>query len=72
MSLIGIDLGTTTTEAAFYKNNKVEMIKNLEEGDSTVIPSVVLIENDEVKVGIKAKNQMVIKPENTVIEVKNL
>lgn len=70
MSIIGIDLGTTTSEVAYYKENHGEIIKNLQEGDSAIIPSVVMIENNNVLVGIKAKNQMILKSKNTVIEVK--
>lgn len=72
MSIIGIDLGTTTSEVACYKNGEGIIIKNLQEGDSAIIPSVVLIEGDSIKVGTKAKNQIVLKPNNTVIEVKRL
>lgn len=72
MSIIGIDLGTTTSEVAYYVNGKAEIIKNIQEGDSTVIPSVVLIEDGDIKVGQIAKNQMILKPKKTVIEIKKL
>lgn len=72
MKVIGIDLGTTTSEVAFIKQGNATIIPNIEEANSTVIPSVVLIENDSVKVGIKAKNQMLLKPEKTICEVKRL
>lgn len=72
MSIIGIDLGTTTSEVACYKNGEGIVIKNFQEGDSAIIPSVVLIEGNSIKVGAKAKNQMVLKSNNTVIEVKRL
>lgn len=70
MSIVGIDLGTTTSEVAFYKNGEGIIIKNIQEGDSTIIPSVVLINNNEIKVGNKAKNQMVLRPKNTISEIK--
>lgn len=72
MKVIGIDLGTTTSEVAFIKQGNATIIPNIEEANSTVIPSVVLIENDSVKVGIKAKNQILLKPEKTICEVKRL
>lgn len=70
--IIGIDLGTTTSEIAYVKDGKPCIIRNIEEGDEHVIPSVVSIEGDEVKVGKKAKNQILLKPEFTVSEVKRI
>lgn len=70
MGIIGIDFGTTTSEVAYYKNGKAQVIKNVQEGDSYVVPSVVYIEGNNIKVGTKAKNQMVLKPNNTISEVK--
>lgn len=72
MNLIGIDLGTTTSEVAIYRNGNSETIKNIKEGDTAIIPSVVLIENNKIIVGVKAKNQMILKPKNVVSEVKRL
>lgn len=72
MGIIGIDFGTTTSEVAIYKNEKATIIKNIKEGESNIVPSVVLIEGNNVKVGLKAKNQIVVKPNNTVIEIKKL
>lgn len=70
--IIGIDLGTTTSEIAYVKDGKPCIIRNIEEGDEHVIPSVVSIEGDEIKVGKKAKNQLLLKPELTVSEVKRI
>ena len=56
--IIGIDLGTTTSEIAYVKDGKPCIIRNIEEGDEHAIPSVVSIEGDEIKVGKKAKNQI--------------
>lgn len=70
--IIGIDLGTTTSEIAYVKDGKPCIIRNVEEGDEHVIPSVVSIEGDEIKVGKKAKNQLLLKPELTVSEVKRI
>ncbi|MBQ1994286.1 MAG: Hsp70 family protein [Lachnospiraceae bacterium] len=67
--IIGIDLGTTTTEAAVYRNGKIEMITDSQ--GKIVTPSVIgLDENNEFIVGERAKAQYLIAPERTVIEVK--
>lgn len=66
--IVGIDLGTTTSEIAYIKNGKPEIIKN---GYSSITPSVVgLDKNMEVIVGQAAKNQLVSARERTVAEVK--
>ena len=66
--IVGIDLGTTTSEIAYIKNGKPEIIKN---GYSSVTPSVVgLDKNLEVLIGQPAKNQLVLFRERTVLEVK--
>ncbi len=43
MAFIGIDLGTTTSEASVYKNGKVEMIKN--EYSEDITPSFVSLDS---------------------------
>ncbi len=66
--IVGIDLGTTTSEIAYIKNGKPEIIKN---GYSSITPSVVgLDKNLDVLVGQPAKNQLVSAKERTVAEVK--
>lgn len=66
--IVGIDLGTTTSEIAYMKNGKPEIIKN---GYSSITPSVVgLDKNLEILVGQPAKNQLVSAKERTVAEVK--
>lgn len=66
--IVGIDLGTTTSEIAYIKNGKPEIIKN---GYSSITPSIVgLDKNFNVIVGIEAKNQMVTAMDRTVVEVK--
>ena len=66
--IVGIDLGTTTSEIAYIKNGKPEIIKN---GYSSITPSVVgLDKNMEILVGQPAKNQLVSAKERTVAEVK--
>lgn len=69
--IIGIDLGTTTSEIAYIKNGKPEIITN--KLGNRITPSVVGISDDnEVIVGTLAKRQAALKPEKTVMEVKRL
>ena len=69
--LIGIDLGTSTTEAAIYRNGRPEMILNLD--GTPVTPSAVGIDRDGNWVaGSRAKAQYLLEPERTAIEVKRL
>lgn len=68
-TVIGIDLGTSTTEAAILRNGKPEMILNFE-GDA-ITPSVIGVDASGAYVfGKRAKAQYLMEPENTVIEVK--
>ncbi len=68
-TVIGIDLGTSTTEAAVYRNGKTEMIPNPE--GKIVTPSLVGIDDGgNWVVGEKAKAQLILSPENTAMEVK--
>ena len=60
--LIGIDLGTSTTEAAVYRNGKPEMILNLE--GEAVIPSAVGIDDAGNWIaGARAKAQYLLSPD---------
>lgn len=68
-AIIGIDLGTSTTEAAIYRNGEKELILN---PDGVVItPSAVGIdESGNWVIGDRARSQYLLRPENTAIEVK--
>ncbi len=67
--VIGIDLGTTNSVAAYLENGQPKIIPSAEGGNLT--PSVVSFNEDgSVVVGILAKRQAVANPENTVIESK--
>lgn len=69
--IIGIDLGTSTSEVAVLENGKPVIIKN-REGD-VITPSVVGInEEGEIIVGRNARDQYLLKPRDTVMEVKRL
>ncbi|MDP4142900.1 MAG: Hsp70 family protein [Bacillota bacterium] len=71
MSIIGIDLGTTTCEIAYIKDGRPEIIPN--EFGLKVTPSVVGVTDDgEYIAGEYAKRQLVLKPDKTVAEIKRL
>lgn len=70
--IIGIDLGTTTSEIAYVKDGVPVIISNDKYGYGTVIPSVVTIKDNEIVVGKTAKRQIVARAESTVCEVKRL
>ena len=67
--IIGIDLGTSTTEAAIYRNGKAEMILNLS-GEAVTPSAVGVDDNGNWIVGDRARAQLLLSPENTAIEVK--
>ncbi len=69
--IVGIDLGTSTSEVAILVDGKPFVIPN-HLGES-ITPSVVGIsEEGEVIVGKEARDQLLLKPNDTVIEVKRL
>lgn len=67
-NVIGIDLGTTNSEAAVFENDSVRLIKNRENREIT--PSAAAKINGEIRVGGAAKDNAVLAPENTVLEIK--
>jgi len=69
--IVGIDLGTSTSEIAVFEDGKVVVIKNL--SGEYITPSVVGISiGNELVIGKEAKDQLIIRPESTVMEVKRL
>ena len=69
--IIGIDLGTSTSEVAVFENGESVVIKN-KDGD-VITPSVVGISQDnKLLVGNDARDQFILRPDNTVMEVKRL
>ncbi|WP_191014641.1 molecular chaperone DnaK [Treponema zioleckii] len=69
--IIGIDLGTTTSEVSVMENGTATVIQNSEGGRIT--PSIVgFTAKGERIVGLSAKNQAITNPKNTVYEVKRL
>lgn len=69
--IIGIDLGTTNSGVAITEGGDVTVISNAEGGRLT--PSVVAFtKSGERLVGVTAKRQAVVNPENTVFSIKRL
>jgi len=65
MAYIGIDLGTSTSEVAYYKDGTVRLI--------CMVPSYVGIDtNGEFVFGEDAKSQYIGRPNHTVTEFKRL
>ena len=70
-SVIGIDLGTTNSAVAVMEGKIPKIIENAEGARTT--PSVVAFTKDgERLVGIPAKRQAVVNPENTLFATKRL
>ncbi|MDY6777538.1 MAG: molecular chaperone DnaK [Candidatus Nanohaloarchaea archaeon] len=67
-NIIGIDLGTTRSAAAQFKNGEPQIIENRE--GNRVTPSVVAFDDGERLVGKPAKNQILTNKENTVKSIK--
>ena len=67
--IVGIDLGTTNSEIAVYRDGRPEV---LGDGQGRIIlPSVVgLSETGELLVGEEARNQFLLYPERTVRSIK--
>ena len=67
--VIGIDLGTTNSCVAVMEGGEPKVIPNAEGGRTT--PSVVgFTKTGERLLGIAAKNQAIMNPENTVFSIK--
>ena len=71
MAYIGIDLGTSTCEMAYYKDGKVELIPDLN-GD-IIIPSYIGVDQEGNFIyGRTAKNQFIARRKYTTREFKRL
>ncbi|CAI7673252.1 hypothetical protein N7533_012098 [Penicillium manginii] len=69
--VIGIDLGTTNSAVAVMEGKAPKIIENAEGARTT--PSVVgIAEDGERLVGVAAKRQAVVNPENTLFATKRL
>jgi L1 cell adhesion molecule like protein len=67
---IGIDLGTTFSCIAVFKNNKIEIIPN-EMGDPTT-PSIVTFSGDKIFAGEETLSIQTKDPKNTIYGIKRL
>lgn len=68
--MIGIDLGTTNSAVALMEGKTPRIIENSEGMRTT--PSVVAFTENERLVGVSAKRQAVVNPENTLFATKRL
>jgi molecular chaperone DnaK len=69
--IVGIDLGTTNSEIALYRNGRPEVF--LDRSGRMILPSVVgFNEAGELLVGEEARNQHALYPERTVRSIKRL
>lgn len=67
--IVGIDLGTTYSAVAYVNElGKAEMIKN-RDGD-VIMPSVVMIQGDDILVGVNAKRSAPTAPDDVAQFVK--
>jgi molecular chaperone DnaK (HSP70) len=71
MSVIGIDLGTTTSCVSVFQNGKVEIIAN-DQGNRITPSWISFAETGERLVGESAKSQSVSNQKNTFYDVKRL
>ncbi len=68
--ILGIDLGTTNSEVALYKDGQITVIEG---PDGKLFPSYVgLDDQDNLLVGGTARNQFVLYPERTIKSIKRL
>ena len=70
--IIGIDLGTTNSEAAYMEDRTPRIIPSAEGSayGGKMFPSVVAFTKDGILVGEPAKRQAVLNPEKTIMQIK--
>jgi molecular chaperone DnaK (HSP70) len=67
--ILGIDLGTTNSEIAIYRDGRPEVLRD--DQGRIILPSVVgLTETGELLVGEEARNQFLLYPNRTVRSIK--
>jgi len=67
--ILGIDLGTTNSEIAIYRDGRPEVLGD--DQGRIILPSMVgLTETGELLVGAEARNQFLLYPERTVRSIK--
>ena len=68
-TIIGIDLGTSTTECCVYQEGKPVMLRNF--SNEIITPSAVGLDEDgNWVVGERAKAQFLLSPDKTAVEIK--
>ena len=67
--ILGIDLGTTNSEIAIYRDGRPEVLRD-DQGRIILHSVVGLTENGELLVGEEARNQFLLYPERTVRSIK--
>jgi len=65
--IVGIDFGTTNSAIAVAKAKEIAIIPN---NYQRITPSIVAFTDDEVLVGVPAKNQFLLNPDRTIVSVK--
>src|SRR2546427_4995418 len=70
--IIGIDLGTTNSEAAYMEGGTPKIIPSAEGSayGGKMFPSVVAFTKDGIFVGEPAKRQAGLNPEKTIMQIK--
>ncbi|MBJ7496206.1 MAG: Hsp70 family protein, partial [Gemmataceae bacterium] len=69
--IVGIDLGTTFSLAAFVRNGKAQVVKDT--SGNSLIPSIISIHADgSVFVGTEAQRHCLTDPEHTIFSIKRL
>ena len=69
--IVGIDLGTTNSEIALYRNNRPDVLADPR--GRVILPSVVGVnEAGDLLVGEEAHNQYILYPDRTVRSIKRL
>jgi len=68
--IIGIDVGTTNSACAIYRNGEVEMVPN--SLGHVLTPSAVSIDGDRVMTGLAARERQSTHPDHTVTAFKRL
>src|SRR3989337_2375502 len=70
--IIGIDLGTTNSEAGIMEGGAPRIIPSAEGSayGGKMFPSVVAFTKDGILVGEPAKRQAVLNPEKTIMQIK--
>jgi molecular chaperone DnaK (HSP70) len=66
---IGIDLGTTNSLAAVVENGRP---RTLAGKHGVIVPSVILLKDGNLDIGVPARKAMIDNPEHTVYSVKRL